>query len=547
MSSICLPSSSTGLRSARSQAGSPLKERFEPLRRALVDDGRWCAGGLCLTAASGLACGQTLAPGLARLSAAAPALLEHFGKNLYFIGPVVSTLLGDTGVAGMVSCACLFGAATACVVAPLEGRQKTLTWALAHLAMGLSVSLYFVAGGTAFSPLGIGLLSAQALLSLVLTQKRRTGQATWMEAVLAVSLCFAIGPMGGQLLANVPQAVAAARAVGTLALAGILASAYTLTLNWQRFSDDSTAYAEQFLLPAQALAEHRLDLDLMGNAGPLPTVFDVQPDVSDLVLACRHMQRSGLPIGRHKLLMSGPVGTGKTVTAQAIAQAIGADFLDVKQTTLCEPRHGGQPMTNVKDLFDQARLLSKKHQRPIVLFFDEAELLFMDRRFLAPEAEAARIRTGMVQTFLTELCGVKRDPQDNMLVIAATNYPERLDVGMRSRFLLESRTTPAAAAELARILAKHLAEGAAARGLQMDISDPLLQAGLDDAADKLFAHQAVGRQAESVIEYATLFLKARQGENPRARVDDAALRHALNLGCARVSQQLALPTLDANA
>jgi SpoVK/Ycf46/Vps4 family AAA+-type ATPase len=112
------------------------------------------------------------------------------------------------------------------------------------------------------------------------------------------------------------------------------------------------------------------------------------------------------------MLFYGAPGTGKTMTAHAIAEKLGKRVLNVDIPTFIENREAGRFLPG---LFREARL------RNAVIFFDECETLFGDRR-------QGNI---LMTSLLTEL------ERFEGVAILATNLPETLDSALDRRILVK--------------------------------------------------------------------------------------------------------------
>jgi SpoVK/Ycf46/Vps4 family AAA+-type ATPase len=134
----------------------------------------------------------------------------------------------------------------------------------------------------------------------------------------------------------------------------------------------------------------------------------------DVILGLRFPQeakRYGVPLP-NGILLYGPPGCGKTFVARKIAEKLGFNFQEVKPGDLANTYvHGTQQM--IKDVFETAET-----DGPSVLFFDELDA-FTPQRQVAGHHYSAE-----VNEFLVRLnnCSERR-----ILVIGATNYPDRLD------------------------------------------------------------------------------------------------------------------------
>lgn len=124
---------------------------------------------------------------------------------------------------------------------------------------------------------------------------------------------------------------------------------------------------------------------------------------------------------RHKLLVAGPPGNGKTTLAEAIAYELAVPLLVVRYESLIGS-FLGETGSRLQKVFDYART-----QR-CVLFFDEFEVLGKERGDTRETGEIKRV----VGTLLTQ---IDRLP-DYVVTIAASNHPELLDRAAWRRFQL---------------------------------------------------------------------------------------------------------------
>ncbi|MEM8983968.1 MAG: AAA family ATPase [Pseudomonadota bacterium] len=119
------------------------------------------------------------------------------------------------------------------------------------------------------------------------------------------------------------------------------------------------------------------------------------------------------------VLLYGPPGCGKTLTARAIAGEVSAEFRAVGISDVLN-MWIGESEKNLADIFEQARA-----RRPCVLFFDELDALAYSRS----KASSSAART-VVNEFLAQLDGFN-DDNEGVLILAATNMPWDVDPAMK--------------------------------------------------------------------------------------------------------------------
>jgi len=122
---------------------------------------------------------------------------------------------------------------------------------------------------------------------------------------------------------------------------------------------------------------------------------------------------------RHRVLLAGPPGNGKTSVAEALAFELMVPLIVVRYESLIGS-YLGETSIRLKALLDYART------RRCVLFFDEFETLGKERGDTHETGEIKRV----VSSLLLQL----DDLPDYVVIVAASNHPELLDRAVWRRF-----------------------------------------------------------------------------------------------------------------
>ena len=122
---------------------------------------------------------------------------------------------------------------------------------------------------------------------------------------------------------------------------------------------------------------------------------------------------------RRKLLLVGPPGTGKTMTASVLAGELGLPLLQVRLDGLIT-KFMGETAAKLRQIFDATGRTRG------VYFFDEFDAIGSQRGLANDVGEIRRVLNSFLQM-------IEQD-RSHSLVIAATNHPDLLDPALFRRF-----------------------------------------------------------------------------------------------------------------
>jgi len=241
-----------------------------------------------------------------------------------------------------------------------------------------------------------------------------------------------------QILHNEIQKLVDEKAVDFIPEAKVLddlTSTFTLSGGYyQQVLQLAMARSESNSLESQALREAFEYTDKGFSKGDLGEIREprisidqvhlpqrLREEIGNFIHYAREMRLSSarssmLPQGA-TALFSGPPGTGKTISAEAIAKEIGSTFRRVSPSSFLS-MWVGETERRIRDMFREAQ------QENYVLFIDEAEGLFLDRSSSTTSWERTQ-----TDELLQQVEGFKGT------LIIATNHTEMLDKAFSRRFL----------------------------------------------------------------------------------------------------------------
>lgn len=149
---------------------------------------------------------------------------------------------------------------------------------------------------------------------------------------------------------------------------------------------------------------------------------EAKEEVSEVVEFLREPKRFSEIGGRipKGLLLVGPPGTGKTLLARAVAGEANVPFFSISGSDFVE-LFVGVGASRVRDTFEQAR-----KNAPCIIFIDEIDAVGRQRGSGLGGGNDEREQT--LNSLLVEMDGF--DPQEGVIVIAATNRADVLDAAL---------------------------------------------------------------------------------------------------------------------
>ena len=191
-----------------------------------------------------------------------------------------------------------------------------------------------------------------------------------------------------------------------------------------------------------------------------------------------------------RVLLCGPPGCGKTLTAEAVASELGRP-LAVVRTDSVVSSFLGETAANLRKVFDFAA------SSPMVVLFDEFDAVGKEREDASEHGELRRVVNAVLQML---------DSYDGRsLIVAATNHEGMLDSAVWRRFEEVLFLKPPTAAELRRLLAVKL------RGVRREF-------GIGEVVNRGWFKGAAHADVERIVRRAVKEMVL-AGEAPRLRIE----------------------------
>ncbi|MEN2498708.1 MAG: Vacuolar protein sorting-associated protein 4B [Marteilia pararefringens] len=137
---------------------------------------------------------------------------------------------------------------------------------------------------------------------------------------------------------------------------------------------------------------------------------------------------TGARRGWKGILFFGPPGTGKSFIAKAVATEVNCSaFFSITSASVMS-KYVGESQKIIKELFALAKQDSTS-ENPAVIFFDEIDSFTVSR----DDSSSSSGTASALNELLVQMQGFSSG-DDNIIVLAATNLPHKLDSAIRRRF-----------------------------------------------------------------------------------------------------------------
>ncbi len=189
---------------------------------------------------------------------------------------------------------------------------------------------------------------------------------------------------------------------------------------------------------------------------------DELQEIIEFLREPQKFQKLGGHIPKGVLLM-GPPGTGKTLLARAVAGEANVPFFSLSGSEFVE-MFVGVGASRVRDLFEQG-----KKNAPCIIFIDEIDAVGRHRGAGLGHSHDEREQT--LNQILSEMDGF--DPNDGVIIVAATNRPDVLDPALLRPGRFDRRVVVSKPDVKGRedILNVHIQKVPLAEGVQTRISE----------------------------------------------------------------------------
>jgi hypothetical protein len=301
-------------------------------------------------------------------------------------------------------------------------------WLTGHTLIGMSVAGLSPHLVRPCQPMGLLTVGVMVSISMALAYVRALPYPNHLVRITAlVALAMVTGFVSAMAAGMmVPIGMAQCIVLTAAALTGYAVMYGLKSMYYTRAHTDGALRA--MMVPCDSSL--RLNLPNIAD----PTVFldeTIHADVVNELRAMCYLRGANVDLGQRSLLFEGPSGVGKTIAVQGLANALGATLLAPRTHKLLISEQPGRAITEV---FSAALQHTQATHRPVVLFFDECEMLFGKRGHNADAPSDNNKREARVTAFNAHLQPIRGVASGvNLVVVAATNHAHLIDASIRDR------------------------------------------------------------------------------------------------------------------
>ncbi|MEM7361866.1 MAG: ATP-binding protein [Bacteroidota bacterium] len=130
--------------------------------------------------------------------------------------------------------------------------------------------------------------------------------------------------------------------------------------------------------------------------------------------------------GFEHILLYGEPGVGKTLFVSLLIQEAGFLFLKIKGSTFSQMSDRSEALRAIYEVIEYAEKKAEKHKNTVLIFFDEAEVIFPKRALEKTSELDRKIIAALLGNF-------EKSTKRRIKLVLSTNHPELLDKAVKDR------------------------------------------------------------------------------------------------------------------
>jgi hypothetical protein len=307
-------------------------------------------------------------------------------------------------------------------------EQKWLT-AAPQITMGLCFAPLLLMGQAAlFGPGGVVMLGLAVGVTVYLHHLKTGSMGPSLTACVAMMAATCVLAPTGWIMAGGMSAVGAL-GQSLCGAAGLTTVAAMVVAGLRTVQGSApTPLADSMQVPDLVVRQARLEGVQRGSEPA--SIFSVPQELAELTRELQHLVFEENIIfngwrGICVATMYGPPGSGKTVSAAGLAQALDAQFIYCDNSSLRIDNVTAlpEPYMNLVTLLLEAQVKASKTNQPVVILVDEVDS-FLPRPTSENDPESFNRALGF--TLLLNVMALLARSNSNLVLLMATNHPQRL-------------------------------------------------------------------------------------------------------------------------